>query len=90
MLPAFTEVGSTFKIPRPRAHRPVTHKEPMYTPTEDSIRWVIWPDYTIVRFEDFNYERDWSWKSDDYLTFYTPANFDDDDAIDWAREQRLV
>ena len=40
----------------------------------EKIKIIRWPDGTEVPFEDFNYEKDWAWKSDDFVIIYIDSD----------------
>lgn len=52
--------------------------------------WVIWPDYTITELEGFDYERDWSYKSDDYLILWAPPDYTAAEVLQIAKNARYV
>lgn len=48
---------------------------------------IVWADYTWTDAEDFDYEKDWSWMSDDYMEIEVPESLDDDEIEQWLKDR---
>lgn len=52
----------------------------------NSRKVVVWPDLTWVDYDDFDYEKDWKWKSDDYTEILVPGDLHDEDVERWLSD----
>lgn len=54
------------------------------------VGYVIWPDHTIVPLDEFNYERDYSYKSDDFTTVWCSPDLMEDEVLEIAYVKDLI
>lgn len=55
------------------------------------VGYVIWPDYTVaVPLDEFDYERDWSHKSDDYTIVWCSPDLTEEQILEIAYVKDLA